>query len=66
MNSLPEGIHYNNDGYLDIVLAGWSQSLFEVTELYANLGNGYFYDLQATPAAFTGRAARTRKSPMPG
>ncbi|MCX5680703.1 MAG: FG-GAP-like repeat-containing protein, partial [Candidatus Omnitrophica bacterium] len=47
---------YESDGYLDIVLMGWSSS--PISKIYHNNGNGTFTDINAgLPAVEYGRAA---------
>ena len=38
---------YDNDGDLDVLLAGWSYSLFEVSRVYRNDGGDVFSDIHA-------------------
>ncbi len=38
---------YNNDGYLDILLTGYSSTFGDISRIYRNNGNGTFTDLNA-------------------
>jgi len=49
---------FNNDGYLDILMAGRTNESKILTRVYVNKGNGTFTDLEANlPSIFSGSAA---------
>jgi hypothetical protein len=49
---------YDNDGYPDILLSGWSSEGIPLTQVWCNLGNGTFTNIQAgLPGIHTGGSA---------